>query len=182
MAAAFEPSNPSLFYQLCYYCWLKKVPLLCEWSKCLLAWLVMRLFNVWYFIYRSVSRSKFFSIKWLFENICTLKNCNIIKRPCCFEAADRLAWLKTAPGRHVLNRKWRWIGFSVDYLSSSHCKSEAALQARFRRDRGRIRWQWSQVWNIVRYIQGTLKGEVLLYCWTPVWLVWNQLYDNWEFF
>ncbi len=29
--------------------------------------------------------------------------------------------------------------------------------------------------------QGTLKGEVLLYCWPPVWLVWNQLYDNWTF-
>ncbi len=29
--------------------------------------------------------------------------------------------------------------------------------------------------------QGTLKGEVSLYCWPPVWLVWNQLYDNWQF-
>jgi len=26
--------------------------------------------------------------------------------------------------------------------------------------------------------QGTLKGEVSLYCWPTVWLVWNQLYDN----
>jgi hypothetical protein len=26
------------------------------------------------------------------------------------------------------------------------------------------------------------RGEVSLYCWPPVWLVWNQLYDNWEFF
>ncbi len=25
------------------------------------------------------------------------------------------------------------------------------------------------------------KGEVSLYCWPPVWLVWNQLYDNWQF-
>jgi hypothetical protein len=25
-----------------------------------------------------------------------------------------------------------------------------------------------------------LKGEVSLYCWSPVWLVWNQLYDNWH--
>jgi len=24
--------------------------------------------------------------------------------------------------------------------------------------------------------QGILKGEVSLYCWHPVWLVWNQLY------
>ncbi len=29
--------------------------------------------------------------------------------------------------------------------------------------------------------QGTLKGEVSLYCRPPVWLVWNQLYDNWKF-
>ncbi len=29
--------------------------------------------------------------------------------------------------------------------------------------------------------QGILKGEVSLYCWPPVWLVWNQLYDNWNF-
>jgi hypothetical protein len=29
--------------------------------------------------------------------------------------------------------------------------------------------------------QGILKGEVSLYCWPPVWLVWNQLYDYWQF-
>ncbi len=29
--------------------------------------------------------------------------------------------------------------------------------------------------------QEILKGEVSLYCWPPVWLVWNQLYDNWQF-
>jgi hypothetical protein len=28
--------------------------------------------------------------------------------------------------------------------------------------------------------QGILKGEVSLYRWPPVWLVWNQLYDNWQ--
>ncbi len=30
-------------------------------------------------------------------------------------------------------------------------------------------------------IQGILKGEVFLYHWPPVWLVKNQLYDNWQF-
>jgi hypothetical protein len=25
-----------------------------------------------------------------------------------------------------------------------------------------------------------LKGELSLYCWPPVWLVWNQLYDYWQ--
>jgi hypothetical protein len=30
--------------------------------------------------------------------------------------------------------------------------------------------------------QGILKGEVSLYRrWLPVWLVWNQLFDNWQF-
>ncbi len=29
--------------------------------------------------------------------------------------------------------------------------------------------------------QETLKGEESLYCWPPVWLVLNQLYDNWQF-
>jgi hypothetical protein len=29
---------------------------------------------------------------------------------------------------------------------------------------------------------GILKGKVSLYHWPPVWLVWNQLYDNWHFF
>ncbi len=29
--------------------------------------------------------------------------------------------------------------------------------------------------------QGILKEEVSLYHWPPVWLVWNQLYDNWQF-
>jgi hypothetical protein len=28
---------------------------------------------------------------------------------------------------------------------------------------------------------GNTKGEVSLYQWPPVWLVWNQLYDNWQF-
>ncbi len=29
--------------------------------------------------------------------------------------------------------------------------------------------------------QGIQKGEVSLYHWPPVWLVWIQLYDNWQF-
>ncbi len=28
--------------------------------------------------------------------------------------------------------------------------------------------------------QGTLKGKVSMYHWLPVWLVWNQLFDNWQ--
>jgi hypothetical protein len=33
----------------------------------------------------------------------------------------------------------------------------------------------------MQQIQGILKGEVWLYCWPPVKLVWNQLYDNLQF-
>ncbi len=29
--------------------------------------------------------------------------------------------------------------------------------------------------------QRILKGEVSQYRWPPVWPVWNQLYDNWQF-
>ncbi len=39
-------------------------------------------------------------------------------------------------------------------------------------------------WQLVPFHsrhQGILNGEVSLYHWPPVWLVWNQLYDNWQF-
>jgi hypothetical protein len=29
-------------------------------------------------------------------------------------------------------------------------------------------------------LQGIIKGEVSLYHWPPVWLVWTQLYENWK--
>ncbi len=41
--------------------------------------------------------------------------------------------------------------------------------------------QQKRVSNPQYFIQGILKREVSLYCWPPVWLVWNQLYDNWQF-
>jgi len=31
------------------------------------------------------------------------------------------------------------------------------------------------------FVQRILKGEVSLYHWPPAWLVWNQLYDKWQF-
>ncbi len=34
--------------------------------------------------------------------------------------------------------------------------------------------------NICYFNQEIQKGEVSLYHWPPVWLVWNQLYDNWQ--
>ncbi len=35
--------------------------------------------------------------------------------------------------------------------------------------------------HLYHYTQGILKGEISLYSWPPVWLVWNQQYDNWQF-
>jgi hypothetical protein len=47
-------------------------------------------------------------------------------------------------------------------------------------------WKWSVANTALSYNQslnqGILKGEVSLYRWPPVCLVWNQLYDNWHFF
>ncbi len=41
---------------------------------------------------------------------------------------------------------------------------------------------WTDCWVFPNWLgQGTLEGEVSLYCWPPVWLVWNQLYDCWHF-
>ena len=40
----------------------------------------------------------------------------------------------------------------------------------------------NNIGKFVKRNQGILKGEVSLYSWPPVWLVWNQLYDNWHFF
>jgi hypothetical protein len=36
-------------------------------------------------------------------------------------------------------------------------------------------------WGVRERTQGILNGEVSLHRWPPVWLVWNQLYDNWQF-
>ncbi len=40
-----------------------------------------------------------------------------------------------------------------------------------------------QGWNLpwCNPNQGILKGDVSLNHWPPVWLVWNQLYDYWQF-
>jgi hypothetical protein len=50
----------------------------------------------------------------------------------------------------------------------------------------RMTWGWAapnQAWdNHLNWSdQGILKGEVSLYHRPPVWLIWNQLYDNWQF-
>ncbi len=43
---------------------------------------------------------------------------------------------------------------------------------------------WASLCRASRHLkinQGILKGTVSLYRWPPVWLVWNQLHDNWHF-
>ncbi len=43
-----------------------------------------------------------------------------------------------------------------------------------------IRLAWKK-WQGKHRLQGILNGEVSLYHWPLVWLVWNQLYDYWQF-
>ncbi len=51
----------------------------------------------------------------------------------------------------------------------------------------KVLWIWSLIlWFVNKFnnyyiYQGILKGEVSLYHWPPVWLVWNHLYDFWQF-
>ncbi len=40
---------------------------------------------------------------------------------------------------------------------------------------------WWKRLNIADLHQGILKGEGSLYHWLPVWLLWNRLYDHWQF-
>ncbi len=48
-------------------------------------------------------------------------------------------------------------------------------------DNSRVVSEWGH--NLEHHLeQGILKVEVSLYGWPPVWLVWNQLHDNWQFF
>jgi len=54
------------------------------------------------------------------------------------------------------------------HLLFLHALSKAAVQSHIT----------EYLWNLW---QGILKGEVSLYHWPPVWLVWNQLYDNRQF-
>jgi hypothetical protein len=50
-----------------------------------------------------------------------------------------------------------------------------------------VHWCYGEIsWSVCPcdtspFTQGILKGDVLLYHWSPVWLIWNQLYDNWQF-
>ncbi len=43
------------------------------------------------------------------------------------------------------------------------------------------RLAWTSTDNLTLWKQGILEGEVSLHSWPPVWLVWNQLYDYWQF-
>ncbi len=38
--------------------------------------------------------------------------------------------------------------------------------------------EWLATTVNIKFEPGNAKGEVSLYDWSPVWLVWNQLYDN----
>ncbi len=42
-------------------------------------------------------------------------------------------------------------------------------------------WYHRKMWQAVCNCQWILKGEVSLYRWPSVWLVWNQLHHCWQF-
>ncbi len=61
------------------------------------------------------------------------------------------------------------------------CKKCMARQAATSRDENSAQGSSCQLKFVHVSGQGILKGEVSLYHWPPFWLVWNQLYDNWQF-
>ncbi len=63
--------------------------------------------------------------------------------------------------------------FSTEFSAASYDSG-----SKYRRDDGRRLLVCDQNHN---YDQGILRGKVSLYCWPPVWLVWNQLYVNWQY-
>jgi hypothetical protein len=90
----------------------------------------------------------------------------------------------SVPMSEMVTRQWKMekvmknkLTFSIDVLS--HC------------DAKRFHFQTNENETVLSGIdllwwgdgskQGILKGEISLYHWPPVWLVWYQLYDNWQF-
>jgi hypothetical protein len=57
----------------------------------------------------------------------------------------------------------------------------APLELIFDAFKGNTKWSPMRARNARLINQGIPKREVSLYCWPPVWLVWNQLYDYWQF-
>ncbi len=86
-------------------------------------------------------------------------------------------------------RLWNWRQINEDWISCGLCgilfPDEAVLKNhKHKAHPGKFLSKCSQSYETETLWprnQGILKGEVSLYSWPPVWLVWNQPYDNWQF-
>ncbi len=82
----------------------------------------------------------------------------------------------------------RWNGFRPKnmYVKSNQAMHENILEHWLHLGLWFYVCSRNRIWlftprKISRLIQGILKGGASLYHWPPVRLVWNQLYDNWQF-
>jgi hypothetical protein len=98
-------------------------------------------------------------------------------------------WLLQNWGSQSLDGRTSFLGQNVRPLG---CQTDGFQWRHHRQLRIRccrssdLRISWpgmaATVGRILKWLdQGILKGEVWLYHWPPVWLVRNQLYDNWQF-
>ncbi len=76
---------------------------------------------------------------------------------------------------HGINCDLKKFYYKSQYYNKLECLSVSATYTLVRDDAS----QYCAYLDVSD--QGILKGEVPLYHWPPVWLVWNQLYDNWQF-
>ncbi len=90
--------------------------------------------------------------------------------------------------QHIFYLECHHLKFKPLYLIKVDCSRHISLPKKQVQQEGALvegtkqgRQGWVNRWVSFNWKQGTLKGEVSLYCWPPVWLVWNQLYYNWQF-
>jgi hypothetical protein len=96
----------------------------------------------------------------------------------------RLEWFFSRVKRTSLLRKDgnnEWESFIVLIPVYVAFTSNLAFQTRWRfssRSKKAFSYLPTTHWC---FEQGILKRKVSLYHWPPVWLIWNQLNDNWQF-
>ena len=90
-----------------------------------------------------------------------------------------LCWMSRHPSRVGENSNWNFLVFCWKKLFSHIFGRLAAHIDKSQANDQGYKPFLSGIW--LHSKQGILKGEVSLYSGPPVWLVWNQLYDNWQF-
>jgi len=97
---------------------------------------------------------------------------------------DRKSFIRLVPCRPRCTRGRPWFrcragSFAEEVQrrlsTASRCPKVISAKRFFIVRRGR-RGRFGRI-----FVQGILNGEVSLYSWPPVWLVWNHLYDYWQF-